>query len=89
MSLHPSLKTSRTSQQKSVLTRLEKMLELKKKDKWTEENYVLGLPKVKVLKYKIKKKAKQVEEGETKEAVPAASVAAAATAKPSEKKSSK
>ena len=52
MSLHPSLKSNNANQQKRVLSRLEKMISLKKKDKWSEEDYVLGLPKVKVLKFK-------------------------------------
>jgi len=55
MSIHPSLKGSKGSKHKSVLKRLEKMLRLQKEDKWKEQDSVFGLPKVKVVKLRIKK----------------------------------
>lgn len=64
MSFHPSFKSGKSKEHKSVLKRLEQLLHLRKADKWTEEDSVFGLPKVKVLKLKIKKekKAAEVEE---------------------------
>jgi small basic protein (TIGR04137 family) len=66
MSVHPSLKASSESKQhKSVLKRLERLLHLIKKDDWKEGNSVFGLPKVKILKFKIKKeKTKEAEDAQ-------------------------
>lgn len=66
MSIHPSLRdTTKSKKHQSVLTRLERLLHLIKKDEWTEKDSVFGLPKIKVMKFKIKKeKAKDAEEGE-------------------------
>lgn len=56
MSQHPSLKSSSKSiQHRSVLKRAEKIKILKEKGEWKEEDSVLGLPKVKTLRFKIKK----------------------------------
>ena len=56
MSQHPSLKSSnKTIQHRSVLKRFEKIKVLKDKDKWTDGNSAFGLPKVKTLRFKIKK----------------------------------
>ena len=72
MSLHSSLKIDLAgSQQRSVLTRIERIKDLMKKDLWSETQAVTGLPKTKILKIKSKKvKAKE-------EAVPGESAAAA------------
>jgi len=49
---------------RSVLKRFEKIKELFEKDKWSEEESVYHLPKVKRIKFKIKKvKAAAEEEG--------------------------
>ena len=65
MSLHPSLKIDSAGvQQRSVLTRIERIKDLMKKDLWKEDQNVTGLPKTKILKIKTAKKEK-------KEAAPA------------------
>lgn len=80
MSVHPSLKIgSKSKKHQSVLKRLERLMHLVKKDEWKEGNSVFALPKVKILKFKVKKeKAKEAEEevaaavpGETATAPPA------------------
>ena len=65
MSIHPSLKSgSKSKKHKSVLNRLERLFHLLKKDEWNEEKSVFGLPKVKIVKFKIKKeKAEKAAEG--------------------------
>lgn len=65
MSLHPSLKEgSESKKHKSVLKRLERLLHLIKKDEWKQGDSVFAFPKVKILKFKVKKeKAKEAEEG--------------------------
>ncbi len=54
---------------RNVLTRAERIEKLKAADRWTEEDPVFGLPKVRVQKISLKKKkkAKKEEEGEVKE----------------------
>ncbi len=61
MSQHPSLRISdKDKKQRSVLKRHERVKILKEKEKWEEEDSVFGLPKVKVMRFKIKKeKAKR------------------------------
>jgi len=56
MSQHPSLSSSdKDKGHRSVLKRYEKIKILKEKEKWQEDKSVYGLPKVKVMKFKIKK----------------------------------
>ena len=56
MSQHSSLKFgSKDKQHRSVLSRAERIKKLKEEDKWQEGNSVFGLPKVKILRFKIKK----------------------------------
>ena len=56
MSQHSSLKIgSKDKQHRSVLTRAERIKKLKGKDKWQEGNSIFGLPKVKMLRFKVKK----------------------------------
>ena len=65
MSLHPSLRVDTAgAQQRTVLTRIERIKDLMKKDLWKEGQDVLGLPKTKIIKLKAKKKAKKEEAGE-------------------------
>ena len=70
MSLHPSLKVDKaSSQQRTVLTRIERIKDLMKKNLWTDDRSVTGLPKTKIVKIKTRKsKAKE----ETPEAAAAA-----------------
>ena len=64
MSLHPSLKVDTAgAQQRTVLTRIERIKDLMKKDLWHDEHAVTGLPKTKIIKVKAAKKEKKEEEG--------------------------
>ena len=63
MSVHPSFKSGKGKQQKSVLKRLDRLLLLQKEEKWEEDkSSIFGLPKVKVLKLKFKKDKKEALE---------------------------
>jgi small basic protein (TIGR04137 family) len=74
MSQHPSLRSSdKDKQHRSVLKRYERINILKDKEKWKDKDSVFGLPKVKVVKFKIKKeKAAAAETAEAVEAAPGA-----------------
>jgi len=78
MTQHPSLKSSGIGGKfRSVLKRFEKIKELAEKEKWEEEkDSVYKLPKIKRIKFKIKKV--KAAEGE------AAAAAEGAAAAPSE-----
>jgi len=80
MSQHPSLRSSdKDKAHRSVLKRYERIKILKDKEKWKVENSVFGLPKVKVVKFKIKKeKAVPAETAAAEGAVPTAPGAAEA-----------
>ena len=82
MAQHPSLRSKEKSQQRrSVLKRYERVKELKEKEKWKEGDSIFGLPKLKILKFKIKKeKAAPAAEG----AVAAPGTPEAAGSKPAE-----
>ena len=88
MSQHPSLRSSDNDKKnRSVLKRYERVNLLKDKEKWKEDDSVFGLPKVKILKFKVKKEKAAAETTEgTTAAAPAAGAAAktasAASAKP-------
>ena len=91
MSQHPSLRSSdKDSKNRSVLKRYERVKILRDKEKWTEEKSVFGLPKVKVVKFKIKKEkaAAAAVEG-TEGAVSAAPGAPAGLAQANPKAASK
>jgi len=66
MSQHPSLRSGEKSAKfRSVLKRYERIKKLKEKEKWEEGDAVYGLPKLKILKFKVKKeKAAPAAEGE-------------------------
>ncbi|MCA9398584.1 MAG: small basic protein [Candidatus Omnitrophica bacterium] len=67
MSLHPSLKIdSAGAQQRTVLTRIERIKDLMKKELWAEDTSVTGLPKTKIIKVKARRKVK-AEKDEDKE----------------------
>ncbi|MEA3489321.1 MAG: small basic protein [Candidatus Omnitrophota bacterium] len=78
MTQHPSLKGSAESGKfRSVLKRYEKIKELAEKDKWDEEkDSIYNLPKVKRIKFKIKKAKAAAEEAAPAEAVAAGAEAA-------------
>ena len=66
MSLHPSLKIDKaSSQQRTVLTRIERIKDLMKKGQWQDGQEVLSLPKTKILKIKARK-TKAVKEAAEK-----------------------
>lgn len=78
MSLHPSLKIDAAgAQQRSVLTRIERIKDLMKKDLWKEDQSVTGLPKTKIVKIKAAKKEKKEAEPTAGEAAPAPTAAGA------------
>lgn len=73
MSIHKSLFTAgKLRWHRNVLTRAERLEILKKEDRWKEGQSVFGIPKVRSIMMKAKKKAKEKEEA----AVPAEAAAA-------------
>lgn len=85
MSQHPSLRSSdKDKAQRSVLKRYERIKLLKDKEEWTEKDSVYKLPKVKIVKFKVKKEkaaaAEETAEGAAP-AAPGATPAAGAAAK--------
>ena len=60
MSVHPSLKVDLAgAQQRTVLSRIERIKDLMKKELWTENHSVTSLPKTKIVKVKSKKVKKE------------------------------
>ncbi|MFH1846724.1 MAG: small basic protein [Candidatus Omnitrophota bacterium] len=75
MTQHPSLKGSQVGGKfRSVLKRYERIKEMSEKDNWEEKDSVYSLPKLKRIKFRVKK-VKGPEEG--KEGAEAATEAAA------------
>jgi len=65
MSVHSSLVTKGIlGRSRNVLTRYERILELRRAGRWEERPSAYGLPKVKVLKIKKRGKEKKKKEGE-------------------------
>ncbi len=65
MSMDKSLRMrSGMAGSRSVLTREERILQLKESERWHEGDSPLGLPKVRVFKLAIKKKKKKAAEEE-------------------------
>ena len=68
MGLHPSLKRAeRLGASRSVMSRTERIKWLMEKGRWSDEQRVLGLPKIKIVKLKALKKEKQKAEEEKPE----------------------
>ncbi|MBI4432612.1 MAG: small basic protein [Candidatus Omnitrophica bacterium] len=88
MSIHSSLRSSGSNKHRSVLKRFERLKVLKDKTLWNSEKSVLGLPKVKQQKIKVKKEkaAPAAEAGAAAPAAPASAPKAAAPAAKSDKK---
>jgi small basic protein (TIGR04137 family) len=86
MSLHSSLKRSSSAgRHRNVLKREERLVKLTDEEKWEDEgDSIYGLPKVRSIKLRVKKKAKKKteEEGVEGEAAAAATGEAAAPAAP-------
>jgi small basic protein (TIGR04137 family) len=79
MSLHPSLKIDTAgAQQRTVLTRIERIKDLMKKGIWHDEHSVTGLPKTKIIRIKAAKKEKKEEVAEGAEGATAAAAPASA-----------
>ena len=77
MPLHPSLKVdTATAQQRSVLSRIERIKELMRKGLWSDGTSVTGLPKSKILKIKAKKAVKETAAATDAAGAPAAGAAA-------------
>ena len=75
MSQHPSLRSSeKDKQHRSVLKRHERLKILKEKEKWKDEDSVFGLPKVKVIRFKIKKEKAAKEDVAAEAGAPGAEV---------------
>lgn len=83
MSLHPSLKIDPSgAQQRSVLSRIERIKDLMKKGLWRQGQDITGLPKTKVIKIKAKKPAKAAATDAAGAAKPEAAAAPAASPAP-------
>ena len=89
MTQHPSLKSGAAGEKfRSVLKRYERIKELAEKDKWDEEkDSVYHLPKVKRIKFKVKKTKGPAEE-EAAAAAPGEAVAGGEAAPAAQEKSS-
>jgi len=87
MSLHPSLKIDTASaQQRSVMTRIERIKELMRKGLWADETSVVALPKTKIVRIKAKKQAKAATADAAAGAAPAAAAPAAGASAAAKKK---
>lgn len=85
MSIHPSLSSAvKGSKQRSVLKRTERIKHLMKKGKWTDASKVFGMPKIKMIRLKVKKE-KAAEKPEAEGAVEVTAPAAAEKEKSKEK----
>ena len=91
MSQHPSLHSSDNDKKnRSVLKRYERISLLKDKEKWKEDDSVFGLPKVKIVKFKVKKEKAAADTAAVEgEATPAAGASPAAKAAPAAKEGAK
>jgi len=68
MSIHPSLKVDTAgAQQRTVLTRIERIKDLMKKGLWEDDQSVTGLPKTKIVKIKTKSSKPSAEEAKAQE----------------------
>ena len=63
MSIHPSLKIDAAgAQERTVLTRIERIKDLMKKGLWQEGQSIFALPKTKIVRLKTKKAKPKAEE---------------------------
>ncbi|MCM8779705.1 MAG: small basic protein [Candidatus Omnitrophica bacterium] len=88
MSIHPSLGSSEKGKKhRTVLRRLERLKIMQNKGQWKETDSVFGLPKVKIVRMKIKKEKAEKAAGAEGAAASGASAAAAtdSAAKPAAK----
>jgi len=77
MAQHPSLRSQEKGKQhRSVLKRFERIKELKAKEKWNDGDSVFGLPKLKIIRFKLKKEKAAPAAAEGAEVLEGAAVAA-------------
>ena len=82
MSLHPSLKTSKAGKKhRTVLKRYERLTTLKEKGLLKDGDSVFGMPKLKIIKIKVKKEKAEEKPKDGEVAVVAAPTPAAPAAK--------
>ena len=83
MAMHNSLRRkSDMSRRRSVLSREERIAQMKIDEKWTDTRSPFGLPKTRIAKQTVgKKKKKEKKEGEEGDAAPAAGAKGAPAAK--------
>lgn len=77
MSLHPSLRSSGQQKHRNVLKRTEKIKHFIEKGKWTESSSAFGMPKIKMVRFKVAKKEKAAEKPEEAAAAAATEAVAA------------
>ncbi|OIO38550.1 MAG: hypothetical protein AUJ71_02700 [Candidatus Omnitrophica bacterium CG1_02_49_16] len=89
MSIHSSLRIGdKDKKHRSVLKRYERLKALKDKHLWDEDQSVLGIPKVKTQRFRVKKEKSATPDAETAGTAPGASPVAgkpASTGAPSGK----
>jgi small basic protein (TIGR04137 family) len=89
MSIHPSLASaSKSTKQRSVLKRTERLRSMMEKNTWKDGDKVFGLPKIKAIRIKMMKKEKAADkpaEGAAAGAAPAAGAKEAAAKAPAKK----
>jgi len=63
MSIHPSLaSSSKDKKQKTVLKRIERIKYMMEKGLWKDDTSIFGLPKIKMVRVKVKKEKAAKEE---------------------------
>ena len=87
MAMHNSLRRkSDMARRRSVLSREERIAQMKVDEKWTDTRSPFGLPKTRIAKQTVgKKKKKEKKEGEEADAAPAAKGAAGGKGAPAAK----
>lgn len=90
MSQHPSLRSKgKGTKFRSVLKRFERLRHLIEKEKWGESSSIFGLPKIKMIRFKIKKEKAAPEEAAAAGAEGAVEGAEAKTAEIGKEKGAK
>jgi len=90
MSLHPSLKTSKAGKKhRTVLKRYERLTALKEKGLLKDDDSVFGMPKLKIIRIKVKKEKAEEKPKDGEVAVVAAPAPLAPTAKAAASKAGK
>ena len=90
MTQHSSLRSGRKAKRhRSVLKRFERIKQLEEKKEWTSKDSVFGLPKVKIVRFKIKKEKTAAAETTAAAASPGTETPALTPASAKEKESPK